>query len=600
MPFVYSPFSSVSVPFGSTNWFGGGPLFKKAIRDPELLTYLGATDNTLLDFTSGQLTDISQAKNISHLENIRNSLDVLHQYSKEQLTSQERLTYDILENYLQTICDDASFGFGTLVNTSLISSDSCPYPANQLFGVQNFLPDFMVNMHQVIDKKSARNYIGRLSQWNQKFTDLVEELDLREKNGVVPPRFVIEKVLDELVHSIEVPFSENWLFTSFRDNLKKLDLKSSEREELEQEAFHEIEISVYPGYSRLIAFLEKQKGVATEDAGVWKLPNGDAYYRHTLKYHTTTDESPDAIHAYGLVEVARIQGEMRSILDQLGYENLGIGEAMQALGEDPRFLYPETEEGRAQVLEDFRAIFVALQDKLPDLFSQIPKGELKIEAIPEFRAKTSSLAYYQPGDLSGKRPGIFFVNCQNLKGNTKFTMPTLAYHEGLPGHHLQCALALEIDSLPTFRRVVPFNAYQEGWALYCEQLAFEEGLTADPYFNLGRLQYELMRSVRLVVDTGIHWKRWSREKAIQYMASHTGMNEEEVVVEIERYIVLPGQACGYKIGMKKILDLREEMKEQMGAGFDIRLFHQLILENGAMPLSVLESHLRQAIPKKAL
>ena len=179
-------------------------------------------------------------------------------------------------------------------------------------------------------------------------------------------------------------------------------------------------------------------------------------------------------------------------------------------------------------------------------------------------------------------------------------MPTLAYHEGLPGHHLQCALALEIDSLPTFRRVVPFNAYQEGWALYCEQLAFEEGLTADPYFNLGRLQYELMRSVRLVVDTGIHWKRWSREKAIQYMASHTGMNEEEVVVEIERYIVLPGQACGYKIGMKKILDLREEMKEQMGAGFDIRLFHQLILENGAMPLSVLESHLRQAIPKKAL
>lgn len=583
------------------NLFWGKPEFnlfveratiQMALPDPELISNLGIVDHTVFDFFSDKLTDMSYKKNIENQNRIRKLQAELHRYDRNALEGQKKLTFDILDHYLQSILDSASFGYGSYES---VTNPFNPYPVNQLFGIQNYLPDFMVSIHRVENKKDANNYIARLSQWKNKFKDLIDELRLREQNGVAPPRFVIEKVLEESQQFIQTPPSENMLFTSFCKKLETIDLSEKERARIKNETLQAIQNQVYPSYVELIAFLEGQKQRSTNDAGVWKFPHGDDYYAQALRFHTTTSDSPEVVHALGISEVARIQKEMRQILDRIGYRAVGFKEAMQNLSHQPNFLYPDTEEGRKQILADFHGIFERIQDKLLQLFSHLPKGQLQIEAVPAFKAKTAPIAYYEPGDLKGVRPGVFYANTYNIETQTKFTMPTLAYHEGLPGHHLQIALAQEIPNLPTFRKVVHFTAYDEGWALYCEQLASEFGFTTVPEHELGRLQFELMRAVRLVVDTGIHHKRWTREQAIQYMANTTGQNEREVAVEIDRYIVIPGQACSYKIGMIKLLNLREQMKNRMGTRFDIKKFHEIVLENGAMPLSVLESHLNHVL-----
>ncbi len=569
--------------------FAARVMAKRAFADPEFLTYLGITDNTYLDFTSDKLTDISLPKNSIYLQQVRESLDVLHQYRKEDLTAQEQLTYDVLEYDLQRLLDDASFG--SYLHSFWLSYFT-PYPVNQVFGLQSCLVDFMVNIHRVVNEKSAAHYIARLSQWDKKFADLIEELKRREERGIIPPRFVIEKLLHELTQFISVSYSDNLLYTSFQSKLQNLQLTASSKEALEKKALHAMETKVYPAYLRMLAFLQKQMEKATTDAGVWKFPMGKEFYIQCLRYHTTTDDSPDNVHAFGLSEVKRIQGELRELLDQLGHQGQDVLAAMKALSADPRFFYPETDEGRKQVLDGYRKIFREAQPKLSSLFFHTPKRELRVEAVPDFREKTSPMAYYEPGDLRGHRSGVFYVNTYNVKAHPKFAMASLAYHEGIPGHHLQIELALENKQLPLFRKVASFNAYIEGWALYCERLAFEYGWTTDLYSNVGRLQFELMRAVRLVVDTGLHWKRWSREEAMAYMAENTGMDEEEVEVEIERYVVMPAQACSYKIGMREILQLREEMKERLGDRFDIKTFHQMVLQNGALPLVLLRNQFK--------
>ncbi len=574
------------------NFFVDRATARLVLRDPELISNLGIVDNTLFDFNSYKLTDISYKKNIEDERLVRKVLADLHRYDHAALPNQERLTFDILDHYLKSVLDSAAFGYGSLEN---ISNSFNPYPVNQLFGVQNSLPDFMVNIHRVINQRSAQNYIARLREWDRKFKELIEELKLREKNGVVLPNFLVEKVLEESEGFIGVDPTENILFTSFQEKLGNIDLPKMQQERIEKKALDAIRTKVYPAYRALIVFLEGQKGRTTNDAGVWKFPNGKAYYEQALRYHTTTSHTPDEVHALGLSEVERLQNEMRQILDRIGYRSLGFREAMRAIGKDPRFLYPDTDLGRKQIIRDFQTIFDQSKDKLPELFTRLPKAELKIESVPEFKAKTAPVAYYEPGDLKGVRPGVFYANTHDVSNQTKFTMPTLAYHEGLPGHHLQIALAQEIPNLPTFRKVVNFTAYVEGWALYCEQLASEFGFTTSLEHDLGRLQFELMRAVRLVVDTGIHHKRWSREQAIEYMMGQAGLNESEVAVEIDRYIVIPGQACSYKIGMAKLLELREKMKNRLGPAFDIRKFHEAVLENGAMPLSILEEHVRAVL-----
>jgi uncharacterized protein (DUF885 family) len=322
--------------------------------------------------------------------------------------------------------------------------------------------------------------------------------------------------------------------------------------------------------------------------GAWRLPDGERYYAWCIRQHTTTEMTATELHELGLAEVARIGAAMDDILRQQGLAEGSVGARVQQLAARPEQHFPNTAEGRQAMLAQYRAILDEAQQKLDTAFARRPRLALEVQAVPEFAQATAPGAYYRFGAFDGSRPGVFFANLRNTAETPKFAMRTLAFHEGVPGHHLQIALAQELQGLPFFRRIVPFTAYSEGWALYAERLAFELALLPGALDNLGRLRDEQMRAVRLVVDTGIHAKRWSREKAIAYMLEHTGMAETDGVAEIERYFVNPGQALAYKAGMLKILALREKARAALGPRFDLKLFHDEVLGHGALPLVLLE------------
>jgi uncharacterized protein (DUF885 family) len=309
---------------------------------------------------------------------------------------------------------------------------------------------------------------------------------------------------------------------------------------------------------------------------------------------------PNEVHELGLREIARIEAEMRAILDANGYAGQPIGASMDKLGKDPRFLYSNDDKGRAEALAEYkRLIDNAVAESKAHLFTIAPKAQIDIRRVEPFKEATAPGAYYQGGAMDGSRPGVFYANLRDMNEVPKWSMPTLAYHEGVPGHHWQISIAQELKGVPQFRKVVPFTAYAEGWALYCEWLAKQAGwYDKDPFGDLGRLRDELFRAVRLVVDTGIHAKHWTREQAIAYMRDKTGMGEKEVKSEIERYIVNPGQACAYKVGMMKIQELRARAQQELGNKFDQREFHDTVLKNGSLPLEILEEQVNDYIQKK--
>jgi uncharacterized protein (DUF885 family) len=338
----------------------------------------------------------------------------------------------------------------------------------------------------------------------------------------------------------------------------------------------------------LRSVLADQARIATGEDGVWKLPDGEAYYAHTLAHHTTTSMTADEIHRLGLAEVERLQSEMRAILEVEGYATESVGAAMQGLLDEDRFRYPDTDEGRQQILDDFTGIVREAEKGIGPLFDLKPQAAIEVVRVPEFKQDNSPSAYYDSPAFDGSRPGRFYVNLRNVDEHTRFNMRTLAYHEAVPGHHFQLAIAQELQDVPFFRRIIPFTAYVEGWALYAELLADEAGFHPTPYSRLGYLQAQLLRAVRLVVDTGIHAQRWTREQAIDYMLQNTGIADTEVVAEVERYIVNPGQACAYKVGQLKILELRRRARQSLGDAAGLRRFHDLVLGDGAMPLTLLE------------
>ena len=318
-----------------------------------------------------------------------------------------------------------------------------------------------------------------------------------------------------------------------------------------------------------------------------------------LRKNTTTTLKPDEVHDLGVREVARIEAEMRRILDANGFAGRPIGDAMDALGKDPRFLFSNDEKGRAEALAEYTRLISQATERSTSLFLTAPKAKIEVRRLPEFKEATSAVAYYQPAAMDGTRPGVFYANFRDMNEIAKWGMPTLAYHEGVPGHHWQISTAQELTGLPQFRKLIPFTAYAEGWALYTEWLAHEAGwYEGDPFGDLGRLQAELFRAVRLVVDTGIHAKRWPREQAIGYMREKTGMAERDVTAEIERYIVIPGQACAYKIGMLKLQALRMRAQTELGPKFDQREFHDAVLKNGAMPLEILDEQVSAYIERR--
>jgi uncharacterized protein (DUF885 family) len=546
-----------------------------ALEHPMLLSYARVLEPYGLDFHSDDLEDLSIEAQVQLQDQVEEFLEGLREYDRADQTHEQLLSTDVLEWFLQVQADRRPFLFHG-------------YPVEQMDGWQSSLPDFMLNIHQVETAGDAENYVARLEKFGALFDDLTESLRYREERGIVPPRFVLAGSRQQVAELLAAPADEHVLYTHLADRLEAAGIAGAERDALLESAQSALDESVFPGYRRLDAFLAEQELRATDDDGVWKLPDGDAYYRWALRYHTTTELDPEEIHALGLSEVARLRGEMRTVLAEAGIDTTEPIGALDALARDPRFLFPDSDAGRDQILESYREIVGEARDRLPELFGRLPDAPVTVERVPVFKEEGSPGAYYQPPSFDGSRPGTFYANLRSVEETSRFNMRTLAYHEAIPGHHLQLALAIEQSDLPFFRRVIPFTAYMEGWALYAETLADEAGWHPTPYDRLGKLIAEIFRAARLVVDTGIHWKRWTREEAITYMRANTGMAETDVVAEIERYIVLPGQACAYKVGQLEILRLRETARAALGADFDLRAFNDLILEGGAMPLVVLE------------
>ncbi len=561
------------------NWFYDRVMLQIALDDPQTMTSLGVFEQFGMRGHNAHLSDGSDAESKKIFAKVAEYRETLHKYDRSKMTGQDALSYDIFDGMTALILEGERWRLHT-------------YPMNQLFGIQNNLPNFMATMHRVPDVKGAEHYISRLSQFGRRLDQALESVQIREQAGVIPPTFVVEKVLAEMRGFVGAPARENILFTKFDEHLAKLEesaeIMAEEREALAQRAEDEIVNTVYPAFAELIAFYEAVLPRPGGNHGAWALPDGDEFYRFAVRLMTTTDMAPDEIHEIGLAEVERIGAEMDAILDAQGLTEGTLGARIQQLSSDPAQLYADSDEGRAAIIEDYKTIIDEIEAGLDSYFDVRPEAELDVQRVPEFREDGSAGAYYQQPSMDGQRPGVFYINLRNMDDLPRFGMRTLAYHEAVPGHHFQIAVAQELEGLPLFRRMVPTTAYVEGWALYAEQVAWEAGFQDDPLDNLGRLQAEMFRAVRLVVDTGLHAKRWTREQAIEYMLANTGMGETDVVAEIERYLVIPGQALTYKLGMLKLLELRAKAQAALGERFDIREFHNTVLTNGALPLTLLE------------
>ncbi len=558
-----------------------------AFEDPQLLSSLRILPSWM-DWYSDDLSDLSLAHEEKLNQKVRDDLATLHSYDRESLDVANQLNYDMLEYFLAIQVEGQKFQYHN-------------YPLNQLFGLQGEMPTFLATQHPVSSQKDAENYIARLNKISLAFAEAQQGLDKREALKIIPPQFVIEKVLTQMREFSGTPANKNILYTSLEEKLNKVseqEITAEQRKKILADVESSIQNSVYPAYREFIAYYEKLLPKANGNNGVWALPEGDAYYQWAIKQHTTTNMTAEEVHQLGLSEVSRIEAEMDAILKSEGLTEGSIGERVDEISKRADQLYPDTDAGRQQILKDFQAIINDIDKGLGPYFNVRPKQGVKVERIPVFKEKTSPGAYYDTPAFDGSRPGIFYVNLRSVGEIPKFGMRTLAYHEAIPGHHFQKTIQQELKDVPTFRNLLPFTAFAEGWALYSERLAWEIGYQEKPLDNLGRLQAEMFRSVRLVVDTGMHSKKWTREQAIDYMRKKTGMPETDVVAEIERYLVMPGQALAYKVGMNTIVRLREEAKTELGAKFDISRFHDMVLTGGDMPMALLEQRVHQWIAEE--
>jgi uncharacterized protein (DUF885 family) len=444
--------------------------------------------------------------------------------------------------------------------------------------------------------------VARLIAMGPKLDALTAELQHQAALGIVLPPSLLEKSITIIDGTVQPAPAQNGLVTTFvtrMEEVKSLDAKR--KSQLQSEAVSAVKDQVYPAYHRMRdALIALRAAAAKQSAGVDRLPDGAAFYNLMLRQQTTSNYTAEELHALGLSEVARITKEMQAILDARGMKQGTIAARVKELQEDPQYHMPNTSEGRAQFLARYRQLLVEVNARMPEYFRTLPKEMPRVERLPESLEAGAAGAQYQAPALDGSRPGIFSVNERDLNESPTWAMKTLAYHEGIPGHHFQISIAQQLKGLPFIRQLGLYTAYAEGWALYAERFAAEIGMYKDdPLGDLGRLQSEIFRASRLVVDTGIHAKGWTREQAIQYMVENTGMSDTEVTTEIERYMALPGQACAYKVGELKILELRTRAQAAFGDKFSIKDFHAVILENGALPLTVLDKLVDEWIARDA-
>jgi uncharacterized protein (DUF885 family) len=509
----------------------------------------------------------------ANLKRLCESIDV------DQLDESTRLSYELFERRAMEQIDDYRWRDHN-------------YPVSQMRGLHAGIATHLINIHRVTSTADAEAYIKRLQGVEDLFDQLIVNLERREHKGIMAPKFVYAYVIGDSRKIITgAPFDDgpdSTLWADFKKKVGKLDIDTSAREALLKDARKALLQSVQPAYEKLIAFVRSLEARATTDDGAWKLPDGNAYYANALQRTTTTDLTAEEIHELGLREVARIHDEMREIMKAVGYEGT-LNEFFEFMRTDKQFYYDDTPEGRQRYLDEATALIDTMRDNLDRMFIVKPKAQLQVKAVEPFREASAGKAFYNRPAPDGSRPGTYYANLYRMSDMPIYQMEALAYHEGIPGHHMQIAIALELEDTPMFRKWNRVTAYSEGWGLYTEQLPKEFGFYEDPYSDFGRLAMELWRACRLVVDTGIHDKTWSREQAIEYLSANSPNPYGDVVKAIERYIVMPSQATAYKIGMIKILELRAHAREQLGEKFDIREFHDVVLKNGPVPLAVLEN-----------
>ncbi len=553
-------------------------------ESPETATSLGLSEEQAGGRFNNRLSDYSASGLNRAAEIARTAVAALKAIPTGELSHQDGVSQRVVTTALGYSIEGTNFGYGTYGNGAVQ-----PYVVTQLGGAFTAVPDFLDSQHQINSVQSAADYLDRLKEFARVLDQETSRIETDAAGGVIPPDFVIDGALKQLRDFAAKKPQDTVLVSSFVRRAKEV--TGLDHAGMNDQALVITRDMVLPAYRRQIAALEAIRPRAVHDAGVWRLPNGDALYRAALKAWNTTDLTPDEIHALGLKLIDQLTIEMDAILDARGLTKGSVAERIQKLSEDKSQIYPNTDAGKQLLLSDLNRQVQAIEARMPEVFGVSPKAKLEVKRVPPYIEAGAPGGYYQSAALDGSRPGAYYINLRDTAEWPKFTLPTLTYHEGVPGHHWQGSVQQESTGLPFIRSAILwFSGYGEGWALYSEQLADEVGVYKnDPLGRLGYLQSMTFRAARLVVDTGLHSKRWSREKAIDYMVSVTGDQRSSVATEVERYSVWPGQATAYMVGRETINRLRAKAQAALGDKFDLRSFHDTLLTNGSVPLSVLDS-----------
>ena len=532
--------------------------------------------------------DNSEEKALKDLAQAKADLVTLNSINRAQLDTATQVSYDLKKQDLEASIADFKWRYHN-------------YPVNQMFGTHSMVPAFLINQHQISNVKEANDYIARLNGVPGVFDQLITGLEIRADKNIIAPKFVFPHVIDSSKNIIKgAPFEQgedSTLLADFKRKVNALEIDQAEKDALISKATEALKTAVKPAYSKLINYIAQLEKRADDRDGAWKFPDGEVFYNNALKRTTTTDLTAKEIHAIGLAEVSRIHDEMRAIKDKVGFEG-DLNAFMQFMKTDKQFYLANTEAGKAQYLSEAKGLIDNMKTRLDELFIVKPKADMIVKRVEAFREKAAGKAFYQQPAPDGSRPGIYYANLYDMEAMPTYQMEALAYHEGIPGHHMQIAISQELEGVPKFRKFGGYTAYIEGWGLYSELLPKEMGLYEDPYSDFGRLAMELWRACRLVVDTGIHAMKWTRQEGIDYYVNNTPNATSDGVKMVERHIVMPSQATAYKVGMLKILELREDAKMQLGDKFDIRQFHDVVLKNGPVPLNVLENFVNEWIASK--
>ena len=510
----------------------------------------------------------------------KDDLNYLKKYIDfDKLDENTKISYRLMEKRLQRTIDNDNFIFHN-------------YLITHRGGKHSSIPSFLINYHRIDEEQDVKDYISRLRNIEPLMDDLILQLKLRQEVKKIAPAFVFPQAIKTSENIISgYPFEEtkkqNVIYEDFMKKLNALEMSDALKLRYQSEVEAVLVTIVNYSYRKLITFLEEQQKLADNNHGVWKYEDGAKYYQHTLDGYTTLGLTAEEIHEIGLSEVERIHGEIYEIMEKVSFDGT-LKEFFDFMRKDDQFYYPEGPKGRQMYLDQVQVVVDTLSNRIEELFYGLPSIPLQVKAVEAYREASAGIAFYQRGQADGSRPGTYYANLYRMRDMPIYKLENLAYHEAIPGHHMQISIQLEVEDMPSFRKYGGYSVYAEGWALYSETLPKEIGLYKDPYSDFGRLSGELWRACRLVVDTGVHHYKWTREEGIDYYMNNTANPEGDCIGMVERHIVWPGQAVSYKIGMIKIQELRAYAEQELGDKFSIQEFHDVVLRNGSVTMDILE------------